>query len=173
MKTSLPQAFWDRVEKIAGASGCWIWLGGGCSNDADYGLWRRRVVHRLLWEITNETVIQHGLFACNKCDVKPCCNPDHIFIGTAQDNVVDAQKKGRMGPNTKQFTCLRCNRTWQPRLRSPKQCRWCKSRGWYAPAGAIKRGRPRKRSNHAPDLRCRSAVPPESPATEAGPRGGQ
>ena len=43
-------------------------------------------------------------------------------------------------------TCLRCGRTWQPRIPSPKQCRWCKSRGWATPAGSIPLGRPRGRT---------------------------
>ena len=38
--------------------------------------------------------------------------------------------------------CLRCGRTWQPRIPSPKQCRWCKSRAWRTKAGTIRLGRP-------------------------------
>ena len=39
--------------------------------------------------------------------------------------------------------CQRCGRSWQPRCAVPKQCRWCKSRGWATPAGSIPLGRPR------------------------------
>lgn len=42
--------------------------------------------------------------------------------------------------------CLRCGRSWQPRTPAPKQCRWCKSRGWATPAGSIPLGRPRGRT---------------------------
>ena len=35
--------------------------------------------------------------ACHSCDVPPCCNPDHLFPGTAKDNSVDMLMKGRHG----------------------------------------------------------------------------
>ena len=33
--------------------------------------------------------------ACHKCDTPWCVNPEHIFIGTAKDNSLDAHAKGR------------------------------------------------------------------------------
>ena len=40
-------------------------------------------------------VIPKGIFVCHKCDIRPCINPSHLFLGTHQDNVDDCISKGR------------------------------------------------------------------------------
>lgn len=53
------------------------------------------LTHRLAWEMKNGE-IPNGLFILHKCDNPPCCNTDHLFLGTQKDNMQDALKKGRM-----------------------------------------------------------------------------
>lgn len=36
-----------------------------------------------------------SMLVCHKCDVPPCCNPDHLFLGAYKDNNSDRAKKGR------------------------------------------------------------------------------
>jgi hypothetical protein len=80
-------------------SGCWIWLGKW--NKSKYGQIQshgKRVdaAHRFFYEHFIGQ-IPEGLSLCHKCDTPPCCNPEHMFVGTQKDNLSDMQAKNR-GP---------------------------------------------------------------------------
>ena len=50
--------------------------------------------HRYIWEkIFGE--IPTGMFVCHDCDNPRCINPQHLFLGTPQDNMTDKVLKGR------------------------------------------------------------------------------
>jgi hypothetical protein len=79
-------------------SGCWLWLGAvdwdnyGVAQDR--ALKRSARAHRLVYE-TLVAPIPKGKMLLHSCD-NPCCvNPDHLRIGTHQDNVDDCKAKGR------------------------------------------------------------------------------
>ena len=52
--------------------------------------------HRLSWIIHNNKLIPQNLEICHTCDNPACVNPNHLFLGTHQDNMQDALKKGRL-----------------------------------------------------------------------------
>lgn len=77
-------------------SGCWEFVGG--RTGSNYGaLWvdgKNVSAHRLAYELTFGP-IEKGKVVCHRCDNPPCCNPDHLFIGSIQDNKDDEINKDR------------------------------------------------------------------------------
>lgn len=77
-------------------SGCWLWK--GFRSYLGYGQitvqGKTWPAHRLTYTLFKGE-IPEGMQACHTCDNPPCCNPDHIFLGTASDNSRDSQSKGR------------------------------------------------------------------------------
>ena len=104
-KISLPDRFWSRVDKngpiVHGmTTPCWIWTKFTTAPPRNYGIFTVKKghtvkTHRLSWELTYGK-IPDGLYVCHKCDNPPCCNPSHLFLGTAKDNAIDMFTKKRV-----------------------------------------------------------------------------
>ena len=77
-------------------SGCSIWTGATTSRG--YGsMWisgKAQSAHRMAWEVLHGR-ITGGLHVCHRCDVPLCVNGEHLFLGTARENLRDATLKGR------------------------------------------------------------------------------
>lgn len=93
--------FWETVELSSGDS-CWSWRGR--KNPRNYGVfcaWDKNLkkpntfaAHRVAYHLTFGS-IPIGLMICHKCDNPSCCNPHHLFPGTAKENTADMFKKNR------------------------------------------------------------------------------
>lgn len=96
MRRNTENDFWKRIRRDAPGS-CWPWLGRSVDKDG-YGLIKFRSehlrTHRLAWCLTFG-VIPDDLHVLHTCDNPPCCNPNHLFLGTELDNARDRQAKGR------------------------------------------------------------------------------
>lgn len=81
------------------ASGCWLWIGSVGSHG--YGQFASvhghgpLATHRYAWERRHDRPVPCGMMVLHRCDVKRCVNPDHLFLGTHQDNMTDMKQKGR------------------------------------------------------------------------------
>lgn len=60
----------------------------------DDGTRRLVYAHRYAWELAGREVPE-GMLVLHKCDNPSCCNVDHLFVGTDQDNLADMARKGR------------------------------------------------------------------------------
>ena len=56
-----------------------------------------RYLHRTVWEAHNAEPIPEGMVLRHTCDNPACCNPNHLVLGTQQDNVDDMHARGRQG----------------------------------------------------------------------------
>ena len=81
------------------SNGCWEWLGwknkGGYGEISIYG--KSVQTHRASWELKNGP-IPPGKIIRHKCDNRACINPDHLLLGTAQENSDDARIRNRLHP---------------------------------------------------------------------------
>jgi hypothetical protein len=102
---------------------CWVFQGG--KNNIGYGMIRdekkMRTTHRVSYEEHTQTKIPQGLLVLHKCDNKSCVNPQHLWLGTHQDNTDDMMNKGRHNPwggasygmtgkKQPRTTCPHCNK---------------------------------------------------------------
>jgi hypothetical protein len=86
---------WARVDTSAGPLACWEWQ--GATHPDGYGrakianrMW---LAHRLVWTMVNGDPA--GQCVLHRCDNPPCVNPDHLFLGSQIDNIIDMHEKGR------------------------------------------------------------------------------
>lgn len=89
--------FWNKI-RLIGASDdeCWVWtrattgMGHGVvrMDGANHG------AHRIAYFLGKGT-FDSRLNVCHACDNPPCCNPNHLWIGTQSDNLRDMFAKNR------------------------------------------------------------------------------
>lgn len=114
------------------AAGCWIWQ-GNCT-PTGYGSTSYRGdgngVHRLMYQVHFGVKLETDQYVLHRCDVRGCCNPGHLFLGSAKDNNNDCATKGRHYEGGRDF-CEQGHPLTGDNVRIGKQSK---------PQGGIKRG---------------------------------
>lgn len=76
---------------------CWLWRGSLDQNG--YGTFQRIKGERLKAHRCSYILacgpIPPGMNVCHSCDVRACCNPAHLWLGTQKQNLADMTRKGR------------------------------------------------------------------------------
>ena len=116
----IAEKFWSQVQQCQHGIDCpyccWEWLGYRTLRRKNYGEFYvykqgyrsiQVIAHRLAWQLWHGRIIEDGLWCLHHCDTPPCCNPQHLFLGTHQDNVDDKQRKGRTSKGERHGEAIR------------------------------------------------------------------
>jgi hypothetical protein len=77
-------------------SGCWLWL--GAVDKYGYGSGRKRDGVRKAYQLSYiafKDMIPKGMVVRHTCDTPGCVNPDHLILGTQQENNKDKYDRQR------------------------------------------------------------------------------
>jgi hypothetical protein len=95
MVENWPKRFSSKVE-IRGPDDCWLWqavlIPGGYGQFWFEGRMRNSHVMAVIF---SGTKIPEGEVVMHTCDVRRCCNPKHLVVGTQANNIDDMVRKNR------------------------------------------------------------------------------
>lgn len=85
----------ERKTTIDPVTGCWNWVGPFGPNGYGQASFRNKKypAHRLMYIIAKGP--PGALMVMHSCDVRSCVNPAHLSLGTCEENIHDALRKGR------------------------------------------------------------------------------
>lgn len=86
--------FWAKVNKT---QSCWLWTAS--KDGMGYGLFgiqprRIKRAHIISW-ILHRGSVPNGMLVLHNCDTPSCIRPDHLHLGTIQDNMDERNAKSR------------------------------------------------------------------------------
>jgi len=96
---------WRRFfERLGPRNECWPWHGSKIKKDGRgvMSIDNRNVTApRIAWRVFHGEWPASGLFVCHTCDNPNCINPHHLWLGSNQENILDASRKGRLNGQSK------------------------------------------------------------------------
>lgn len=88
--------FWNLVN-VGSSEECWPWK--GMTDRYGYGMFKVRPGYRYTASrfafVIAKSIEPGALQVCHHCDNPPCCNPEHLYLGTPKSNSNDRVERGR------------------------------------------------------------------------------
>lgn len=92
------ERYWSKVNVVDDATSCWEWTASGARGYGQIGAGSHDgpslKAHRVSYEL-HHGPIPDGLVVCHACDNRGCVRPDHLWLGTQRENLLDMRAKGR------------------------------------------------------------------------------
>jgi hypothetical protein len=87
---------------------CWEWTGARDPNGYGRVNWQGKsmLAHRVAYMLMTISGTLDDRHILHACDNPPCCNPIHLWPGTAADNTADMFKKGRQQSYRRKTHCI-------------------------------------------------------------------
>lgn len=134
--------------------GCWIWNCGRdhCNYGRFYGAGKGKsqVASRFSYELYVGE-IPDGMQILHRCDSPPCVNPDHLFLGTVFDNVVDKMNKGRHLRGT-MFSWAKLDEKKVQQIRVDPRSQRVIAKDFGISRSAVSEIKTRKKWKHVPEI---------------------
>jgi Homeodomain-like domain/NUMOD3 motif len=84
-------------------NGCWLAKKNKLRGYGRFKFRGHRIrIHRLSFAVFNKD-FDDTLLVLHRCDVKHCYNPEHLFLGTNDDNMADMVTKGRQAKGERHY----------------------------------------------------------------------
>ena len=98
---------------------CWLWIGS--KDNKGYGKTnigsKIMAAHRAFYETFVGPI--NDMFVCHSCDIPSCVNPDHLWLGSHEDNMKDMHKKGRIYTKLTSYQINKIRKEWKEGMSNP------------------------------------------------------
>lgn len=87
---------WSKFVTPGKPDACWEW--GGWRSEDGYGRFTingKQTTSNRAALIMSGVEVPVGFDACHTCDNPPCVNPNHLYVGTRSQNLLDMSRRGR------------------------------------------------------------------------------
>jgi len=94
---------------------CWIWT--GYKDKKGYGQLcfggkKKAIASRVSYELFKGPIDQ-GKLVCHTCDVSSCVNPDHLWMGSHLENMIDMVEKERQHSKLSIIDVINIRKMWK------------------------------------------------------------